>query len=456
MELRRWPGDTVVSIYSIAGGLTSAGADAPPVYRGRFDRSDSGVAGWEQWVGTVETAAGPRRALWLERDVEGAPAHMAALLLPGDAGLGSAGIDDLELEAFGLLPRLEINLRAWRARSGVPAGATVLLPKTATTSGDKTENDAPWQVVRGRDFTVGLPPGIRARRMDGSVPPPTEIEGGRMWIRGRFVDEEGSEVIVGDDRSFGYLAEVKPLTDAWVQGKQAPLGAPGARAVGGESFNLAAERTRARSARAERWSEPGFAGEWLVFRLRFEERGIEIGLPVIRGTRSPSLYWIPVTWRPSDRSPAPPPVDPAQRFGIRFERLRRSDQQRHPWTEGYLQVPGLRVEVPKNWFPAAALRSATGYPIRLVHRSGVEVGRLIRLAATELPAVDAEGSDWESVPRRGGEQASAIYRRSDGALLLVAREGHAFLFEPGTGEVPDRSEMWRRMLESLRLMRSER
>jgi hypothetical protein len=451
LELRRWPGDTAFAVYAVAGPLSSQGESGPPVPDGVLAPKGGGPSGWEQWVGTVETEAGERPAVWLERRIGDAPARMGVLVLPGDAGLGADAIDDLRAEGLALLPRIEVRPEAWRVRSGIPQGETIALPRTADVPGDKNESEAPWQVARGRDFTVGLPPGFRARRMDGGVPPPREIPGGRLWFRGRFVDEQSTEVVVGDEEWFGYVAEVRPADDAWWAGEAKPLAAVGAERVSAEPFDLAADRAGAKQARAEHWHDAAFGGEWLVFRLKFESHGVEIGIPVESGRRSPSLFWIPVTWRPAGSAPAPPPVDPAERFGIRFERLRRTDEQRHPWTEGYLRVPGLRADVPKGWFPAASLRSSDGFPVRLLERRGAGVGTLTRLEADELPPV-GDSTVWTEAPRRGRHRADAVYRRADGACLLVAPEGHAFLFEPGVTEGKDWSELWERLLGSAQLL----
>ena len=205
-----------------------------------------------------------------------------------------------------------------------------------------------------------MPPGFRVRRVDGGVAPPRPLPGGLLWLRGRYVDGTDTEVAVGDGDRAGYVARVEAASEAWRAGEVPPVGLPDGSRLASEPFDLAAERTGARNARAERWHEEGFEGEWLVFRLGFDEDGIEIALPMISGRRSPSLFWIPATWRSDDRPPAPPPVDPAGRFGIRFERLTRGAQSRQPWTEGYLTVPGLRVELPKGWWPAAGLRSRDG------------------------------------------------------------------------------------------------
>lgn len=206
------------------------------------------------------------------------------------------------------------------------------------------------------------------------------------------------------------------------------------------------------SASAERWREPGFEGDWLVFRLVFSNAGFEIGLPVLEGRRSPSLFWIPVTWRVAGEPPAPPPVDPAERFGIRFEQLTPSERGERPWMEGYLRTPGLRAEVPKGWFPAASLRSRNGYPIRFLERSGRTRGTVTRLEADEVPPA-SESEGWSPEEHAGRHGASAAWNQATGAQLLVAPEGHAYLFDPEDVGSAETREAWRLMLDSVQLTR---
>jgi len=455
LELRRWPGDSALALYVLdgpfglerhQGGPQFAGADLALQPQSSEERME--------WRGTLATDAGERDAIWIEIDIPGDGGNLGALLLPGDAGLGTAGKEDLTTELRAVLDRVRLHPEQWPRLQGIAPRVNLLVPLMGGTPGDKSESESPWQVARGSSFTIGLPPGFRARRMDGAVPSPIEIPGGLLWLRGRFEDIEGTAVAVGDDQRVGYVAEIRPLRKGWINGKEPPLGAPLAKATARQTYTLAAERTRANSAAAERWSEPGFSGEWLMFRLVFDEHGLEIALPMLEGRRSASLFWIPATWRPLDRPPAPPPVDPAERFGIRFERLRPSERSRQPWVEGYLDVPGFRAEVPKGWFPAASLRSHDGYPIRLVDGEGVTRGRLLRLTAAEIPPVAEPSSVWQEIEKPGRHRAERLYKSADGSALFLAREGHAFLLEPGTAVEADAGELWRLLVQSVALQRS--
>ena len=450
LELRRWPGDTVLAFYALTGPLRTA-EEGPPIADGDFELLEGSSDAWGEWNGWLRTDRGDLPVRWVEQSIEDAPAYLGALLMPGDGGLGTAGIEDLTLELLGVFSRIRLTPQSWRVKQGIPRGVPIEVALSAGTTGAADEKQAPWQVVQGNGFTMGLPPGFRARRLDGTVPPPVDIPGGLMWLRGRFTDVEGTAVAVGDDRRVGYVALVQPKSKAWSAGSRPPLAAAGASLVSGQAFPLLVDRTGAKAGRAERWQEPGFDGEWLLFRLEFEEQGLEIGLPVLSGRSSPSLFWIAATWRGPNQAPAEPPVDPNERFGIRFERLTRADRSRQPWMEGYLAVPGMRVELPKGWVPAASLRTTDGYPVRLVDSTGAAQGVVTRLEADELPVVDEADGGWVAQSRPGFHRASGVYLRGDLTYVFLAKEGHAFLFERRLGD----EASWERMAASVQLMRTK-
>lgn len=454
LELRRWPGDSAAAFYAVRGPFSHQRDAVPPIPGARLELQPGAGESGAEWRGEIETQGGSRPALWLELLVTDSESFLGALLLPGDAGFGSSGVRDLAHELRGVAGRVGIRREAWDRTAPVAPGRPVQIPVLGATPGDKTEADDPWQVARGTGFTIGLPPGFRARRTDAGVAAPRELPGQRLWLRGRATDLDEDRLAVGDATRAGYVAEVRPLSKSWAEGKTPPLASPEAKIAAAEEFPLVADRTGARSVSAERWSESGFTGVWLVFRLRFSDHGIEIGLPVLEGRRSASMYWIPATWRPADRPPAPPPVDPAARFGIRFERLRPSEQAEQPWTEGYLVVPGLRAQIPQGWYPAASLRSKDGYPIRLVDREGTTLARLSRLDTSPSTATDAGG--WHALKKPGRHRAAEAYADERQAFLFVAREGHAFLLEPQITLDEKTRIHWTRLVESVQLLRAER
>lgn len=448
VELRRWPGDTILSIYALEPPFSSAAGGKPPVPGADLVLQTGASEHSEQWKGTLRTEGGDRPALWREIRVAETGPILGALLLPGDAGLGAAAMPSLLEELRILQESIVIRPEIWARKAGLERGQPILLGVTGTAPGDRDEAVDPWQVVQGTSFTLGLPPGVQARRTDAGVPPPVALGGGRLWIRGRFRDVEGQTVAIGDERVAGYVAEPESPDADWIAGKRPPVGAPTAKRSASEVFPLLQERTGATAARAERWTDPAFAGEWVVFRLLFEKRGVEIGLPVSEGRRSASLFWIPATWRDLGQAPAPPPVDPAARFGIRFERLGRVDQQKQPWMEGYLIVPGLRVEIPLGWWPAASLRSPAGYPVRLLDAEGETLGQLSRVESAAVPAMVER---WETSPRPGVHRAQTVYRRpADGSRMFVAADGSGMLFEVLPGAVVP-AQAWDRMLDSVQI-----
>lgn len=447
LELRRWPGDTVVAFWAVAPDPA-----APDVAGARFGEPEEVAPGTVARRGALRTEAGIRPALWIERTVgEGAP-RLGALVLPGDAGFGAEGIPSLTVEANAVALAATPG-EGWTAIPPVPAGEPLQPPPTASIPGDRNEREHPWQVVDAGAFTVGLPPGVRAAGASLGVPPPRPLAGQRLWLRGRFRDIDGTDVAIGDGERAGYVAQVDAPDDGWRSGERPPLGAPGAKRQAAEAFDLIPDRTGAEAGRAERWTEPGFDGDWLVFRLAFPDRGWEIGLPVLEGRSSASLYWIPATWRAAGEAPAPPPVDTAARFGIVFERWSPTEQLDRPWTEGYLTAPGLQVELPRDHWPSAALRTSDGYPIHVVHREdGSAFARIERLDPQTMAAFDAEAAGWTARPRPRRQGAEAVWTRGSGEALFVDEAGHGFLFvAPEFPEDDPRAELWRRMLASVQL-----
>lgn len=461
LELRRWPGDSVLALYAIARASETEPGRMPAIPDSQFTALDGARPGLAAWDGWVETPAGDRPALWIERQVEKDQPWLGALLLPGDAGLGAHGIAGLTEEMMGVLRHIEFRPAAWKTQEAIPAKVDLIVPVTAETPGDGDEGVTPWQVARGQGFTIGLPPGFRARSMDGGVPPPRQLQGGLLWFRGRCVDSDGIQVVVGDGDRFGYVARIEAPDKDWTTGVRAPIGAPGARRVNIEPFPLLADRSHAQKATAERWSDAGFAGQWLVFRMRFADHGYEIGMPVLDGHLSASLVWIAATWRDDGRTPAPPPVDPAERFGIKFERLTRVDRDKQPWVEGHLTAPGLRAEISRGWVPAASLRSEDGYPIRFIDDSGLTIGLMNRIDPEEMKARQNALSNLTPLDKPGRFRAAAVYRDVDQTYLFVAVTGEGYLFElksPGSSEsaasLDDVHKLWDLMMRSVRLQPS--
>jgi hypothetical protein len=453
LVVRRWPGDTVAAFYALAGGLDPLTAAAPAL-AGSFELAESGE-GWRRFEGTLKTALADHPALWVERSVpEVSTARLGALLLPGDAGLGIAARDELREELLAVLDRIELDPAAWGSNPTIPAGAELRVPRLDLPPLDGDERADPWQIARGRDFTLGLPPGVRSKQVDFGIGPPRPVEGGLLWIRGRFVDRNAKQVVIGGPRRAGYVAELPTAAEGWSAGRTVPLGMPAGERVSSEPFDTVLDWTRAKAARAEKWREPGWDGEWMVFRLVFDRRGVEIGLPIAAGFDSLALFWIPCTWREADQAPAAPPIDPARRFDIRFEALSGADRRTHPLAQGFLVVPGLRMEIPRGWAPVVSLRSRDGFPIKLWNDEGVAVGAL-HFLPDGTRSIDPGTEPWVAERRPKAYGATEVRHREDGTWVYVSPAGPAFMLQPLTegGPLPG---AWGRMARTVLLNRSKR
>jgi hypothetical protein len=297
-----------------------------------------------------------------------------------------------------------------------------------------------------------LPPGIRALRLGDGIDAPRAVERSVLWLRGRFADRDGLPVAVGDGARAGYVAVLDRPEAAWRSGTRAPLAAATAKRIAAEDFSTACEATGAKSATAERWSEPGFAGDWIVFRLVQSEQGIEIGLPMLAGRQSEAVFWIPTSWRAAGVAPAPPPLDPAERFGMNYRPLTKLEKSKQAWMEGVLTVPGLRVEVPARCFAVVNLRSADGFPIVFYAEDRRVLGRLVRQPAGSAALAPEALAAWQPLKRPSKKSPEASYRREDGSRLFVTDRGDALIFEP---EGAARDPKWERMVDTVVPHRTE-
>lgn len=424
LEIRRWPGDSLIAYWALAPG------SEPALPGAELGSPRDGPAGWVLRDGLLGTDGERRRVLWADRVVREGVGRCGALLVPGDAGLGEESVAVREAELLAILERTALPEEAWQRAAPFPS-VPVRIPDLPPAPRVWDEGRDPWQAVEGPGFTLGLPPGVRARRLDTGVSAPSAAPGARLWFRGRFVDRDGIEVAIGDASRAGYAIEFDGDLTGWRAGTVAPAGAP--TAVRRDRIDLdrvAVEGSGARSGWVASWGEPGFVGIWLVFGLDFGERAVEIGIPVLEGRRSLALFWIPVTWRDAPLPPAPPPIDPASRFGIRFEQASRLERSRRGQVEGTLVVPGLRLELPRGWWPSATLRSSDGFPVLLIDEQGEEVGRLERIAPGSALSDAIDGGTWVERPGARSRGANAIYARPDGRALFVAPEGHGWMVTP--------------------------
>ncbi len=455
MILRRWPGDTVLALYGLEGRKCTPAPAAPPVQGGVF--KPAGLVAADRpacvWDGSIAGESGDYPARWVERPLPNRSFRLGALLLPGDAGLGGGAIPGLMQELQAVLGRTLLHEENWPETPPAVAPGPAIPPALGMPPGERSEAEDPWQTAVARTFTLGLPPGLRAMRTDSGPGSTLAVPGGLLWIRGRFTDRDGDLVVVGDPQRAGYVAGFSGTDPEWPMSTRLPAGLIGGQRIAVQDFEVARNRTGASAATAARWREDGFAGEWLVFRLNWEDEAIEIGLPMLSGRKSEALFWLPATIRTAGRPPAPPPLDPAERFGITFERLTGIQRKESPWTEGYLSVPGLRMELPLHWYPVNSLRTRDGFPIRLYNGDGEPCGILERLDEAWFERFDPAAGNWEPTANHRRFRAQAAWRDGTGAALFRSRSGGGFRLKP---EGAAAGQGWERMLGSVQIMRPGR
>lgn len=442
LELRRWPGDSVIAFY-----LLPVGEGDP--FPGAFGDPREGPGGWTLREGTIEGTRGPRRALYAEREVLEGTRRCAALLVPGDAGLGPDSVEFREAELLAILARAEVREEAVRrAEAGGPLPLS--LPRLPVPPRAWDEGTDPWQTAAGPGFTIGVPPGVHVRRLDTGVAPPRTVPEASMWLRGRFRDRNGTDVVLGDGVRAGWIVEIRGEDlAAWRRGERPPVACPSARPVDRLSLGPDVEPTGAEEGWASSWKEAGFDGMWIVFGLDFGDRGVELSFPMADGRRSLALFWMPLTWRDASRPPAPPPIDPASRFGIRFDPLSRLDRSRKGDLAGTLHAPGVRLDLPRGFWPVATLSSPDGFPVSLVDGEGNTAAVLTRLPAGEPADRILHDPDWVDAGGARVRGAAAIRRRGERTLYLRAHEGHAWILEA----VSASRDAWDRLDASFALSR---
>jgi hypothetical protein len=445
LELRRFPGDTTVSFYRLPG---EGDADSPRMPGLTVRSRGRAIGSWTRHVGTLLARGGARDVVWLTTTApEGT---WGALGIAGDGGLGSIALADMKDAILAVVRHVTIVGEA--SVSAVP----LVPPDVSGPLALADETKLGWQVFQGPGFTLGLPPGLRAVRLDLGAVPARPMPFASVWIRGRFVDRDGATVAVGDGRRAGYVSLQDDPDEVWRAGVAPPRGAPGAEKIDEAPLDeLVLATVGAAHATVGHWKEPGFAGDWLVFRLLEHGRGVEIALPVLSSWRSLALFWIPATWRREGEPPAPPPIDPARSLGVRFDRLAGADRTRTPLLEGTLYVADLRFDVPRGWWPVANLASRDGLPVSLVDAAGRRVGRIALVNLDSGSAAPSEEAGWSLESRPSTARARSVWTRPDGSAVLVSKDGHAFLFAPD-GLSGGKLQSWTRMRESASFTKAAR
>jgi hypothetical protein len=76
---------------------------------------------------------------------------------------------------------------------------------------------------------------------------------------------------------------------------------------------------------------------------------------------------------------------------------------------------------------------------------------MVEKTTQELPPRDSEG--WVALKRPSLYRAASAYKKADGSLLLVDRDGGGFLLER-IGEVRSDPSLWDRLLETVTMIPS--
>jgi hypothetical protein len=224
------------------------------------------------------------------------------------------------------------------------------------------------------------------RRMDAASPI-KKRSSNVLWLKGEFTDNNGISVKMGDQEFFGYvdLFELETVAQSvkYTLGKpkpRPPLSDPGSKFVSGQDYtSIAKEAAACDYSWVGRFQGDLFSGTWLVFRMSYEKLIVEFGFPMVRGEESPSIFWIPTTFRVEGMPTALPPVDAAEKFNISFQHGSVSERRDPLGKEGDLYTPEFSVEIPSGWKPSINYRSIDGYPITVKESQGDAFFKIIKL-----------------------------------------------------------------------------
>lgn len=433
-EWRRRPGDAAIVIFAVRSG--EAGAEAAlarlltsrrpaPLAWSPVSVASTDTVQTRSTALSVDADSGGRAEgfLWLAESAAAPGIGLVVAAFPGTAGLGTAGLEQSRLEIQEALAEAVLVPVRWSGLAVLDAGAGEEFPVPIAGGrllpGD--ERVSPWRTYPAGEFTLALPPGAIAAPPAGaparSAP---RSPGALLWFRGRFRDRDGVEVAVGDEARAAGVAVLTAADDAQARaralgrGPQAdpPLADPGAalistldvtKTLGAETGASAVSMSRFRP------STPGV--EWLVCRLAFGRRLMEIDIPAVSGASSIALFWIPATARPVHGPPPPPPVDLSGRLGILFLRPPPSERRESFYKEGDLRSREFTMIVARGYSVVLDTVSPDAFPVRLAHEGGAAIVRLEKLPRSS--AGDVSGSE-------------ALRGRLESSLRAwLAREGFA-------------------------------
>ncbi|RMG46367.1 MAG: hypothetical protein D6718_05750 [Acidobacteria bacterium] len=465
LEATRFPGDTRLWIFPWTDPDPGALASGPlgifgAALRGRFAPCPTGSGGGFCRQGRIAVDLGAEAAALLAVRIAGPGPDrpsVAALGLAGDAGCGAPCRRDREEE----LARVLASLRPG-AELPPPQGewSLELPPGWQPPGAVADESSAPWRgYLIGGDLRIDLPPGLTVAPIRRDFRDALAGPGTVLWFRGRFVDLDGKEVVIGDAGHAG-LVELPGGGAASLEAARrepselAPRADPSARLLGATGLDAVLERAgTGQGGVIARFGGGAFPGQWLAMRVLAGGRAVDVVLPVSRGADSLSLLWIPLTVRPADRPGPPPPVDLGRRFRVAFRRFERSEDSADP-RGGILSARDVELAVPKGFGISLSGGSGDGFPIRLRARSwrGAE-GKLERWA----PGVDLEARRRQVEAEEGGPPASGWTepRRTKGgrittAVYEAAGRCHVILVGDGGGRAAYHVELRRGEMDPAR------
>jgi len=411
LEWHRRPGDAAIVVFAVRTDRT--GADAA-IRNLLTPRRPAALA----WSPVTPASTDPVRAkttaLSLDADgggraegtawmIESPAAPGLALVIaafPGTGGLGKEGLDQSRAEIQEAIAESVIVPPRWDTVTVLDAadGAEFPVPIAGGRTAPGDENASPWRTYPAGEFTVALPPGMIAAPPTGAPAASAPHRSGSvLWFRGRFRDRDGVDVAVGDEARAASIdlssaaSEEEARIRALGRGgaPEPPLSDKGAvlvstlditRSLGMETGAAAVSIARFRS------SSPGV--EWLVCRLAFGARLMEIDIPAAQGSKSIALYWIPATVRPVHGPAPPPPVDLSGRLGILFLRPPPTERREAFYKEGDLRSADFTMIVARGYTVVLDTVSPDAFPVRLTHEDGSAIVRLERLPLEAGPGAD--------------------------------------------------------------------
>jgi tetratricopeptide (TPR) repeat protein len=464
---RRWPGDTQLALYSVEGGenLESI-VEVIKELTGQSEKELS-LRNWsiDLEVTGADAAAsfgldhefenvGPQTLEWWVFHFKGCKSFCAAAALIGAGGLGKEEIAKISDELNILMRSISFRKEVWRMEEGICDIDRLYFPLPPEYTGPPpfSEEEMPWKVVQGSGFTLLVPPGVIARKMSAASPIPWR-SANVLWMKGEFSDSTGKSVKIGDQEFYGYMDLLNMQTEKksvqYTLGRlepRPPLSDPYSKYLSGEDFTaIAKEAAACDRAWVGKYKGNQFSGIWLVFRMSFKKFVVEFGFPMVRGMDSPSIFWIPTTFRLEGVPTALPPVDAAEKFNISFRNASMSERRDPLGKEGDLYTPEFSLEIPSGWKPSINYRSIDGYPITVKELKGKAFLKIIKMAKGE-GAEDAkrvaqeeicEECDFIWVPiKRVRKQRAVLGFQS---ILEKAREGEltrweTYVFETKKGD----------------------